>query len=65
MVSHLSGTCAMGMVVGTVCKVKGVENLRVVDASVFPFPLGSHYQATVYAVAEQVSVLLTLGNLKS
>jgi choline dehydrogenase-like flavoprotein len=55
----------MGMVVGTVCKVKGVENLRVVDASVFPFPLGSHYQATVYAVAEQVSVLLTLGNLKS
>jgi choline dehydrogenase-like flavoprotein len=58
-VFHPSDTCAMRTVVETKCGVKGVENLRVVDASVFPFPLGSHYQATVYAVAEQVSVLPT------
>lgn len=53
-VFHPSGTCAMGTVVDTECRVKGVEGLRVVDASVFPFPLGSHYQAAVYAIAEQV-----------
>jgi len=29
-----------------------------VDASVFPFPLASHYRATVYAVAEEVSPLV-------
>jgi choline dehydrogenase-like flavoprotein len=53
-VNHGSGTCAMGTVVDTECKVKGVEGLRVIDSSVIPFPLGAHYQATVYAMAEQV-----------
>ena len=55
-VNHGSGTCSMGSVVDTECRVKGVEGLRVVDASVFPFPMGAHYQAIVYAVAEQVSL---------
>jgi choline dehydrogenase-like flavoprotein len=53
-VNHGSGTCAMGTVVDTECKVKGIEGLRVIDSSVIPFPLGAHYQATVYAMAEQV-----------
>ena len=53
--NHGSGTCAMGLVVDSECRVKGIEALRVVDASVFPFPMGAHYQAIVYAVAEQVS----------
>jgi choline dehydrogenase len=48
----------MGTVVDEVCKVKGVEGLRVVDSSVFPFVLGAHYQAVVCAVAEQVSAIL-------
>ena len=52
--NHGSGTCAMGSVVDSECRVKGVERLRVIDASVFPFPLGAHFQAAVYAVAEQV-----------
>ena len=52
--NHGSGTCAMGSVVDSECRVKGIEGLRVVDASVFPFPLAAHYQAAVYAVAEQV-----------
>jgi choline dehydrogenase-like flavoprotein len=50
-----SGTCAMGSVVDTECKVKGIQGLRVVDASILPFPMASHYQAVVYALAEQVS----------
>jgi choline dehydrogenase-like flavoprotein len=53
-VFHYSGTCAMGSVVDATCQVKGIEKLRVVDASVFPIPLGAHYQATTYALAEQV-----------
>jgi choline dehydrogenase-like flavoprotein len=51
---HISGTCAMGSVVDAECRVKGFENLRVVDASVFPTPLSAHYQAATYALAEQV-----------
>lgn len=53
-VFHYSGTCAMGSVVDAKCRVKGIGKLRVVDASVFPIPLGAHYQATTYALAEQV-----------
>lgn len=53
-VMHPSGTCAMASVVDSECRVYGVKGLRVVDASVFPMPLSTHYQAPVYAVAEQV-----------
>jgi choline dehydrogenase-like flavoprotein len=53
--NHGSGTCSMGSVVDAECRLKGIEGLRVVDASVFPFPIAAHYQAAVYAVAEQVS----------
>jgi choline dehydrogenase-like flavoprotein len=52
--NHGSGTCSMGTVVDTECRVKGIERLRVIDASIFPMPIGAHYQAAVYAVAEQV-----------
>jgi choline dehydrogenase-like flavoprotein len=52
--NHGSGTCSMGTVVDTKCRVKGVEGLRVIDSSVFPMPVGAHYQAAVYAVVEQV-----------
>jgi choline dehydrogenase-like flavoprotein len=55
--NHGSGTCSMGSVVDTECRVKGLQGLRVVDASVFPMPVGAHYQAIVYAVAEQVGSL--------
>jgi choline dehydrogenase-like flavoprotein len=51
--NHGSGTCAVASVVDSKCRVKGVDCLRVVDASIFPHPLGAHYQATGYAVAEQ------------
>ena len=42
----------MGRVVDADLKVKGVENPRIVDASIFPIAMGAHLQAPVYAQAE-------------
>lgn len=62
---HAAATCKMGRsldplaVVDSKMKVYGVENLRVVDASSFPFLPPGHPQATIYAVAEKfASVIL-------
>ncbi|CAN8103379.1 unnamed protein product [Discula destructiva] len=56
---HAAGTCAMGAVVDAECRVKGVEGLRVVDASVLPVPISSHIQATVYALGEQAAAIIS------
>lgn len=58
---HPSGTCAMlpleqGGVVDAHLRVWGTQNLRVVDASIFPMVPAAHLQAVVYGVAEKVSV---------
>lgn len=55
---HPGGTCSMGTVVDTECKVIGVDGLRVVDASILPVPICAHYQAVVYAVAERAADLI-------
>ncbi|BCS10581.1 hypothetical protein ALUC_31398S [Aspergillus luchuensis] len=55
---HYSGTCAMGEVVDTECRVYQVERLRVVDSGVFPLPLAAHYQAPTYGVAEQAADMI-------
>lgn len=58
---HACGTCAMGVagnpaaVVDSKARVFGVDGLRVVDASVFPFALPAHPQAGVYALAEKIA----------
>ena len=59
---HPSGTCAMlpldhGGVVDSHLRVWGTQNLRVVDASIFPLIPAAHLQAVVYAVAEKVQDL--------
>ncbi|KAI1311090.1 aryl-alcohol dehydrogenase [Xylaria venustula] len=60
---HPCGTCAMlprekGGVVDTQLKVYGIENLRVVDASVIPLIPNTNIQATVYAIAERAADLI-------
>jgi choline dehydrogenase len=57
---HAVGTCAMlplndGGVVDAEFKVYGTSNVRTVDASVLPFQISAHTQATVYASAEKAS----------
>jgi len=48
----------MGTVVSTDPKAKGIEGLRVVDASVFPVSTTAHYQYAIYASAEQAEDLI-------
>ncbi|THY72871.1 alcohol oxidase [Aureobasidium pullulans] len=55
---HLIGTCAMGEVVDTRLKVKGVKGLRVVDASVFPNHVSGNICSSVYTVAEKGADLI-------
>ncbi|EKM81189.1 hypothetical protein AGABI1DRAFT_105978 [Agaricus bisporus var. burnettii JB137-S8] len=62
--SHAVGTAAMSRngshdgVVGPDLKVKGINGLRVVDASVFPVNLQMNNQAAVYHLAERASDLI-------
>ena len=58
---HPSGTCAMlpiakGGVVDPHLRVWGTQNLRVVDAGIFPMVPAAHLQAVVYGVAEKVAL---------
>lgn len=60
--SHPCCTCPMmprelGGVVGPDLLVYGVGNLSVVDASIMPMIPGTHLSATVYAIAEKVSLV--------
>ncbi|KAH8895432.1 alcohol oxidase [Thozetella sp. PMI_491] len=55
---HLMGSAAMGKVVDADLRVKGVKNLRVVDASVFPVIITGHLQVAVYAMAEQAAQII-------
>lgn len=52
------GTASMGKVVDNNLKVKGVDNLRVVDASVFPVTISGHLQVASFATAEQAAEII-------
>ena len=59
---HPVGTCRMGVddasVVDERLRVRGVEGLRVVDASVIPSCVSANAQASVMAVAERGADLI-------
>lgn len=59
---HPAGTCAIGDTVATVVdndlRVHGIDNLRVVDASVMPSLPSNNIVATVYAIAERAAELI-------
>ncbi|CAK1595684.1 unnamed protein product [Parnassius mnemosyne] len=53
-----SGTCAMGMVVDSRLRVRGVRRLRVVDASVMPSLIGGNILAAVVMIAEKAADMI-------
>lgn len=64
---HAAATCKMGSsndsmaVIDSQARVYGTQNLRVVDASSFPFLPPGHPQSTIYALAEKIAADI-LGN---
>ena len=58
---HVSGTCRMGpdgdstAVLDNVCRVRGVDGLRVVDASVMPTMVCANTNITTIAIAEKIA----------
>lgn len=63
---HAVGTCRLGADDGSVVdqelRVRGVQGLRVVDASVMPSLVSANPNPTVYAVAEHASAMLRSGS---
>ncbi|AQZ70965.1 hypothetical protein BKM31_37675 [[Actinomadura] parvosata subsp. kistnae] len=55
---HPAGTCAIGDVVDSRLRVRGLTGLRVVDASVMPVINRGHPQAVVVAIAERAADLI-------
>jgi choline dehydrogenase-like flavoprotein len=51
---HAAGTCAMGSVVDTDCRVIGYEGLRVCDASIMPDIPRANTHLTTVAIAERL-----------
>jgi choline dehydrogenase len=59
---HPAGTCRMGTGAGAVVdpelKVRGIDGLRVADASIMPTITNAHPNATVLAIAERAAALI-------
>jgi choline dehydrogenase len=55
---HPVGTCAIGAVVDPELRVRGIDGLRVVDASVLPDLVRGHTNAITLAVAERAAGLI-------
>jgi choline dehydrogenase len=55
---HPVGTCAIGAVVDAELRVRGIDALRVVDASVLPDIVRGHTNAITLAVAERAAAVM-------
>ena len=55
---HPVGSCAVGDAADAKLRVRGVRNLRVADASVFPNHVSGNCLSSVYAVAEKAADLI-------
>jgi len=55
---HAAGTCAMGEVVDADLRVRGIQGLRVADASVMPAPVRGNINAPVIMVAEKAADMI-------
>jgi choline dehydrogenase-like flavoprotein len=64
---HPAGTCRMGpmsdpdAVVDAGGAVRGLDNVHIADASVFPGPVRAHINATTIVVAERIAAGLASG----
>jgi len=62
---HPVGSCRMGAdadaVVDPRCRVNGVGNLRVVDASIFPQQIGGNPNVPIMAIAEKIAADMLAG----
>jgi choline dehydrogenase len=52
---HPIGTVALGTVLGSDWRLRGLEGIRVVDSSTFPCPTTCHPQSSVYALANRAA----------
>lgn len=55
---HPCGSCAMGDVLDTRLRLKGVHGLRVADASVFPNHVSGNIMSCVYVVGEKAADMI-------
>jgi choline dehydrogenase len=64
--SHPMGSCRMGMdaaaVVDEQCKLRGIDGLRVADASVFPTQISGNPHAAVMMLGQKVARMILEGD---